>query len=1001
MVAKEISETNFSESESEDVDSDFSDLHSNESDEDQNISEISETSEHLFNFIKLVDDTKTMIRYVYHLSDIHIRNTQRHVEYREVFERTYKKLRSVIGSNKKISLIVITGDIMHTKTELSPEAINLASQLFKKLSEIASVIVIPGNHDCNLSNKNRLDALSPIVEDINSFDNFFYLKKSGYYQYYNIVFGVTSIFDDKLTLAKGINNQIWSGIKQKNKYKIALYHGPVHGAKLDVGYRMNNEELVVDDFDGYNFILLGDIHKYQFLNKEKTAAYAGSLIQQSYGESLKHHGCLKWDLFDKETEFLEINNDYGYCTINIIEGQLIETPIPLKPSIRVITEKTNQIQYQDIMNQLGKIYSIQVIIKESSFNTNLFNRSKKQKNLKTSVTTCSNQERMVSKYLESKNFEIDEMVRITVLHKKIYQQILCDKKDQVGDPMHNMDHNQKWKLLELKFTNTLSYGKDNTIDFRKYDLNKIIGIVAPNHYGKSAILDIILFCLFDKLSRGERKDILNKNENTMYCSLLLSVGSNQYFIERIGKRNKNGLTVKIDVNFYILHENLDNKKKDVYENLNGINPTETNKKISELIGNYNDYLTTCFCLQQGKTSNFIDMTQLQKQEYLNEILKLNVFEDCHDVVKDLLKTATIELKSLERKVGNKSLEEIKNIIKVESVQLTKLQSKKKHLINLSNELFVDISEIELKQFVELDQYNLSNEMNILNCIDEVKNKLTLFTNKTLKHSTKNKLNYLIEQLNDLDSINNQIEMDNHFIQYQSLIDKKQFLLKKIIEFPTEITKIDKNNLLKTCVACQTEINHIEEKLTLIKNDDLINKITKIDQVKTLKEKLMQLLKPTNTCNENELNLLLDDYQLVQIKINDAINYFLSNTSITSIDPGHQTKIIQMKKSFIQHLTNNQNLFIDYQKGFHNSNDIIIDRIKEKNSNLMKKYNDWIESAIQQLNDFTNLFDKPNLPTLFIHSKKLFDQIIQYSFDLLNNKENQSITKKINELNVEL
>ena len=85
---------------------------------------------------------------------------------------------------------------------------------------------------------------------------------------------------------------------------------------------------------------------------------------------------------------------------------------------------------------------------------------------------------------------------------------------------------------------------------------KIIGIVAPNHYGKSAILDIILFCLFDKFSRGDRRDILNKNEKIMHCSLLLGIGSQEYLIERIGNRSLKGFSVKIDVNFYLL-QNID------------------------------------------------------------------------------------------------------------------------------------------------------------------------------------------------------------------------------------------------------------------------------------------------------------------------------------------------------------------------------------------------------------------------------------------------------------
>lgn len=42
----------------------------------------------------LENDNKTEIEYVYHLLDIHIINTQRHQEYKEVFERTYEELKN-------------------------------------------------------------------------------------------------------------------------------------------------------------------------------------------------------------------------------------------------------------------------------------------------------------------------------------------------------------------------------------------------------------------------------------------------------------------------------------------------------------------------------------------------------------------------------------------------------------------------------------------------------------------------------------------------------------------------------------------------------------------------------------------------------------------------------------------------------------------------------------------------------------------------------------------
>jgi len=50
--------------------------------------------------------------------------------------------------------IVHTGDLAHTKTELSPEYFHMASNFLKNLADIAPTIIILGNHDGNLTNEN-------------------------------------------------------------------------------------------------------------------------------------------------------------------------------------------------------------------------------------------------------------------------------------------------------------------------------------------------------------------------------------------------------------------------------------------------------------------------------------------------------------------------------------------------------------------------------------------------------------------------------------------------------------------------------------------------------------------------------------------------------------------------------------------------------------------------------------------------------------------------------
>ena len=93
-----------------------------------------------------------------HLSDIHIRKTRRHEEYRVVLDNLLLSLESL-----SIDRIVIAGDLLHNKTDLSPEAVQLASEYLDVLSDIAPIDLILGNHDCVINQHNRLDSLSPII----------------------------------------------------------------------------------------------------------------------------------------------------------------------------------------------------------------------------------------------------------------------------------------------------------------------------------------------------------------------------------------------------------------------------------------------------------------------------------------------------------------------------------------------------------------------------------------------------------------------------------------------------------------------------------------------------------------------------------------------------------------------------------------------------------------------------------------------------------------------
>ena len=98
---------------------------------------------------------------ILHVSDIHIRKLKYHTEYREVFAQLYEK-----AAAEKPDIILNTGDTFHTKTDLSSEAVQMMSELFSNLADIAPLHMILGNHDMNLRSLGRLDAISPVVDNL-------------------------------------------------------------------------------------------------------------------------------------------------------------------------------------------------------------------------------------------------------------------------------------------------------------------------------------------------------------------------------------------------------------------------------------------------------------------------------------------------------------------------------------------------------------------------------------------------------------------------------------------------------------------------------------------------------------------------------------------------------------------------------------------------------------------------------------------------------------------
>ena len=242
------------------------------------------------------------LKKVFHISDIHWRNVNRHAEYRDVFEKIFEEIRKRGTDN---SIIYLGGDIVHAKLELSPELIREVSWLFTECAKLCPTVLIAGNHDCNMNNMDRLDALTPIVEALD-LPNFHYLRDTQVYSIGGVDFAVFSIFDKRINWPKPT--------EMFGNKKIALFHGPIDTSTTDVGYVVSSRHFKPEIFDGFDLALLGDIHKRQIIISDTGCkiVYPGSPIQQNFGETLDKHGFLVWDLDTFEYEEVDIKNEYGY-----------------------------------------------------------------------------------------------------------------------------------------------------------------------------------------------------------------------------------------------------------------------------------------------------------------------------------------------------------------------------------------------------------------------------------------------------------------------------------------------------------------------------------------------------------------------------------------------------------------------------------------------------------------------------------------------------------------
>ena len=554
-----------------------------------------------------------IVNKIYHLADLHIRNLQRHKEYREVFK---KFLKQVEDDKIEDSIIYLAGDIAHAKTEMSPELIQEISWFLTECSKLRETFLITGNHDCNLNNTHRLDVLTPIIDNLQN-PRIHYLRDTGVYNHHNLTFVVYSILDKKENwpLAKDIEGE----------NKICLFHGPVNKAQTDIGYVVSSNSFTVDMFDGFDMVMMGDIHKRQtFGEGYEHVAYAGSMIQQNHGEMLENHGYLIWDVPTRTFTEHHIHNDYGFLTIDVVGGVIpqwvydeVGTKLPKNPRLRLRFTNTEASDMKLRITELKQLFNVaEVTVTRTDTIGQLKRNSALNKNIVGNVKDETFQNQLIRDYLERQFLlEDSDLDKISEINKDI--------NSRIDDS--TLAENILWTPKTLEFSNMFSYGEGNKVRFE--DARGVIGIFAPNASGKSSLFDALSFCIFDKTSRtSSSKNILNNQKDNFYCKFNFEIDGVDYFIERSAKWTRKGTNLSVNVNFW---------KEDggVTTSLNGEQRRDTNKNIEKYLGKFEDFVLTSLSLQ-GNNALFIDKSQAERKEILSQFIGVDIFDKLYQLASD-------------------------------------------------------------------------------------------------------------------------------------------------------------------------------------------------------------------------------------------------------------------------------------------------------------------------------------------------------------------------------
>lgn len=467
--------------------------------------------------------------------------------------------------------------------------------------------------------------------------------------------------------------------------------------------------------------------------------------------------------------------------------------------------------------------NIQVITKSIS---HVKNTKLKSLEVSDNILDPQYQKTLMKDFIKENNIDI-KWELVDRLDNKVNQQISKTNQNKV--------RYNKWYIKKIEFSNFLSFGDDNTIEFINLNGITVIESTPKNFGGKStSTVDLLMFLFFNSTTKTKTNiEIFNRfrDNDEVVVKGFITIDGDDYVIERkvIRKKNKgNDYVVTNKLEFY-------KKREDgTIENLNGEQRRETEAFIASAIGTEEDFLSTILTTGYN-LEELIESKPTARGQILTKFLGLENLKQKEEVSKEIYNEWSkklvsnsfniVQLESDNQKYSDSSTTSEKEIQTLE-INLTKTEENLKDLENRRDELLTNRNNDIDQELIRTNPVLLQRE------IDEI---------KTQRDNSK-------KNADNIDVVEPSKYYDDD--EYRKLKDKmgecsgiNAAAKYTIQEKEKNIKQLTEGTMCPTCHRPLDEVNHTDE------IEKLKNEIKDIEKI--IEENSSQLKKLVDKSNDFE------------------------------------------------------------------------------------------------------------------------------------------------------